>query len=87
MPQLELSTFYITSSLLFIAFWAYFAILYIAVSYAMQKNSASIYFKFYIVFISTLSVWSLIAINQNNKKNYIIGVKSIDVSNSDKINK
>lgn len=59
MPQLDIVTYNITSSILLVSFWIYFAVLYIAVSYTSQKLAAAFYFKFYIILTSLLIVHSL----------------------------
>ena len=59
MPQLDITTYTITNITLFLTFWAYFSTLYVAVSYTMQKVYVSVYFKFYTVFITMLSVLSI----------------------------
>lgn len=66
MPQLDLSTYNITSTVLLLAFWTYFSLLYIAVSYTSQKIASAYYFKFYIVLISILAVNSLEISNDKN---------------------
>jgi len=59
MPQLDITTYTITNFTLFLAFWAYFSVLYIAVSYTMQKVYVSVYFKFYTIFITILAIKSV----------------------------
>lgn len=46
MPQLDIVTYNYINLSLFLVFWLHFAILYVAVSYTMQKVSTGIYFKF-----------------------------------------
>lgn len=59
MPQLDLTTYNLTSLILLLAFWTYFSLLYVAVSYTSQKIAAAFYFKFYTILVSTLLVYSL----------------------------
>lgn len=59
MPQLDITTYTITNITLLLAFWIYFSTLYIAVSYTMQKVYVSVYFKFYTILISLISVLSV----------------------------
>lgn len=59
MPQLDILNFYIISSILLVTFWTYFAFLYIAVSYTSQKLAAALYFKFYIILLSIIFLYSL----------------------------
>jgi hypothetical protein len=69
MPQLDLVTYNITSSLLLASFWTYFTVLYVAVSYTSQKISAAYYFKFYTILSSILIVYALEVNNSNLIKN------------------
>jgi len=88
MPQLDITTYTITNFTLFLAFWAYFSVLYIAVSYTMQKVYVSVYFKFYTIFITILAIKSVmrndvIVSDYNNKieSEYDFSISST-VSNS-----
>lgn len=65
MPQLDLTTYNLTSAMLLIAFWTYFSLLYVAVSYASQKTAAAYYFKFYYILSALLIVYALEV--ENNK--------------------
>lgn len=59
MPQLDIITYNYINVSLFIVFWAYFAMLYVAVSYSMHKVSAGVYFKFTSVVSALVTVLSL----------------------------
>lgn len=59
MPQLDLTTYNVTSVLLLLSFWTYFSLLYVAVSYTSQKISAAFYFKFYYILAALLIVYAL----------------------------
>lgn len=62
MPQLDLVTYNFINISLFLSFWIYFAVLYIAVSYTMQKISAGIYFKFFMLLSTLLVVYAIMDI-------------------------
>lgn len=73
MPQLDLVTYNITGTLLLLAFWTYFSLLYVAVSYTSQKLASAYYFKFYTILISILAVNALeISDNKNTEQNLVI---------------
>lgn len=59
MPQLDIVTYNYINLSLFLVFWAYFAMLYVAVSYSMHKVSAGVYFKFTTVVSALVTVLSL----------------------------
>lgn len=59
MPQLDIVTYNYINLSLFLVFWAYFAMLYVAVSYSMHKVSAGVYFKFTSVVSALVTVLSL----------------------------
>lgn len=59
MPQLDLTSYSFTSVMLLLAFWTYFSLLYVAVSYTSQKLAAAYYFKFYQILATLLIVYAL----------------------------
>lgn len=59
MPQLDLTSYSFTSVMLLLAFWTYFSLLYVAVSYTSQKLASAYYFKLYQVLATLLIVYAL----------------------------
>lgn len=53
MPQLDIVTYNFINTSLMLIFWTYFAIMYLAVSYSMQKITVGVFFKF-VTTVSTL---------------------------------
>ena len=72
MPQLDIVTYNFINTSLMLIFWTYFAIMYLAVSYSMQKVTVGVFFKF-ITTVSTL----ITVISIRN-----VSFTSLEISNS-----
>lgn len=59
MPQLDMLSYDIVYFGLYGFFWIYFSLLYIAVSYAMQRIRTAIMFKFLTILIALVVVLSV----------------------------
>lgn len=63
MPQLDIATYNTVNYILIGLFWLYFAIVYIAASYTVEKIIAGSYFKFSLVLVALVVVLSIKGLN------------------------
>lgn len=84
MPQLDLVTYTSVNLTLFLSFWIYFAVLYVAVSYTMQKIYAGVYFKFYMVLSTLITVYSVMELHLKDNSEFQINFEIATEKNTKK---
>lgn len=87
MPQLDIATYNTVNYILIGLFWLYFAIVYIAASYTVEKIIAGSYFKFSLVLVALVVVLSIKGLNNAAESNTNLVEKNISeiVSNIEQI--
>lgn len=82
MPQLDIAAYNTVNYILIGLFWLYFAIVYIAASYTVEKIIAGSYFKFSLVLVALVIVLSIKNLSNAAESNTILVEKNASESTS-----